>query len=242
MHALAAIVAVVLVSPIVALAQDPPPAPRRTQLTLDIGFVDAAGNSDVTSFNLGEKLTWRPGRVVLSQTARALYGATDGTTTTESYDAGARAEYPLTGTIGAFALLTYQRDPFAGVAMRLGGGPGVSIGLVRSARDTLSVETALTTQKERSTADVEQSFAATRTAAVFKHLFTTTTLLTQTLEWTANLETSDDQRLNSETAVTAPLSRQIAVRVSYLIRHDNLPEPGFEKTDRILTTGVQIAF
>jgi hypothetical protein len=42
--------------------------------------------------------------------------------------------------------------------------------------------------------------------------------------------------------LTAPLSRPIALRVSYLIRFDNLPEPGFETTDRILTTGVQIAF
>jgi putative salt-induced outer membrane protein YdiY len=241
MRILRAFVVVVLASPIVAMAQDPPPGPRRTQLTLDFGFVNAAGNSDVTSLNLGEKLTWRPGRVVLSQTAKALYGETEGTTTTESYEAGARAEYPVSSRIGAFALVVYQRDPFAGVAMRLGGGPGVSIGLLRSARDTLSVETALTMQKERSTADVEQSFGATRTAAIFKHMFTATAFVTQTLEWTANLETMDDQRLNSETALTAPLSRQIALRVAYLIRHDNLPEPGFEKTDRILTTGVQIS-
>jgi hypothetical protein len=27
-----------------------------------------------------------------------------------------------------------------------------------------------------------------------------------------------------------------------LIRFDNLPEPGFEKTDRIFTTGIQIVF
>jgi putative salt-induced outer membrane protein YdiY len=113
---------------------------------------------------------------------------------------------------------------------------------VRSARDTLGVETALTAQRERSTANVEQSFAAARTAASFKHLFGPAAFVTQTLEWTANLETSDDQRVNSETALTAPLSRQIALRVSYLIRFDNLPEPGFEKTDRILTTGVQISF
>jgi putative salt-induced outer membrane protein YdiY len=234
-------IAILVVSPVAATAQDTPPAPRRTQLTLDFGLVNASGNSDVTSLNLGEKLTWRPGRVVLSQTAKALYGETEGTTTTESYEAGARAEYPVASRIGAFALVIYQRDPFAGVAMRLGAGPGVSIGLVRSARDTLSVETALTMQKERSTADVEQAFTATRSAAVFKHLFTATAFVTQTVDWTANLETSDDQRINSETALTAPLSRQIALRVAYLIRFDNLPEPGFQKTDRILTTGVQIS-
>lgn len=225
-----------------ALLAAPLAAPAQTQFTLDLGFVDAAGNSDVTSFNLGEKLSWNSGRLVLTQNAKALYGESDGTTTTESYDAGARADYALTARVGAFALITFQRDPFAGVASRWGGGPGVAVGLVRSARDTLTVEGALTAQRERSTAAVEQSFAATRTAATFKHVFAATTAFTQTLEWLANLETSDDQRLNAESALTAPLSRQIALRVAYLIRFDNLPEPGFETTDRILTTGIQIAF
>jgi putative salt-induced outer membrane protein YdiY len=215
---------------------------QRATLTLDAGFVNASGNSDFTSFALGEKLAWRRGRMVLSQTANVLYGETDRTTTTESYDAGGRAEYVLTSRIGAFALLTYQRDPFAGVASRWGGGPGVAVALVRAARDTLGIETAITRQRERSIAGARKSFGATRTAANFKHLFGASAFFTQTLVWIANLDTMDDQRLTSETALTAPLSRQIALRVSYLMRHDNLPEPGFERTDRILTTGVQVAF
>jgi putative salt-induced outer membrane protein len=225
-----------------AVALAPAVSAQKTGVTFDLGFVNASGNSDVTSFNLGEKLTWPLGRAAFTQNAKVLYGETDGTTTTESYDAGVRLEYPLMSRVGAFGIVTYQRDPFAGVAVRWGGGPGVSIGLVRSARDTLGLETALTKQSERSISNAKQSYAATRTAATLKHLFTATAFFTQTLEWTANLDTMDDQRLNSETALTAPLSRQIALRVSYLIRFDNLPEPGFERTDRILTTGVQVAF
>jgi hypothetical protein len=30
--------------------------------------------------------------------------------------------------------------------------------------------------------------------------------------------------------------------VAYTIRFDNLPEPGFEKADRILSTGLQVTF
>ena len=214
----------------------------QTALTVDLGFVQTSGNSDVTSFNLGEKLTWRLAPWVFTQTAKALYGETEGTTTTESYEAGARAEYRLTRRLGAFALVSYQRDPFAGVAVRWGGGPGAAFIVLQAPRDTLSVETAFMIQRERSTTNAEQRFTAARTGLLFKHLFSAAAFVTQTFEWTANLETMDDQRLNSETALTAPLSRQIALRVSYLIRFDNLPEPGFETTDRILTTGVQIAF
>ena len=243
MRPLLGLLALALASPpVVALAQEPAPAPRRTQLTLDLGFVDASGNSNVTSFNLGEKLSWQLERLTLGQTAKALYGEAEGKPTAEAYDAGLRADYALGKTISVFALGTFQRNPFAGIAERWGVGPGIAVGLVRSARDTLSVEGALTAQRERSTANVRQSFAATRTAASFKHLFATATAFTQTLEWLANLDTMDDQRVTSETALTAPLSKQIALRVSYLIRFDNLPEPGFVKTDRLLTTGAQISF
>jgi putative salt-induced outer membrane protein len=213
------------------------------QLTLDLGFVNASGNSDVTSLNLGDKLSWTIApRTVFTQNGKVLYGKTDGSTTSESYDAGTRLQYALSSRIGIYGLLTFQRDPFAGLAERWSGGPGVAFGLVRSARDTLGVETGVTEQRERNTANVRESFAAARTAATFKHLFGKTSFLTETMEWFANLETSDDSRVNSETALTAPISRQIALKVSYLIRFDNLPEPGFQKTDRILTTGVQVAF
>jgi len=203
--------------------------------------VNASGNSDFTSVNLGEKATWGLNSWSFTQSAKALFGATDGNRTTESYDAGARAERALSPRIGVFAILAYQRDPFAGLASRWSGGPGVAVGLVRSAHDTLGVESALTQQSERSTAAVTRSFAATRTAALFKHSFATAASFSQALEWVANLKTSADYRLNSETALLAPLSRKIGLRLSYLIRFDNQPEPGFKKSDRILTTGIQVA-
>jgi putative salt-induced outer membrane protein len=212
------------------------------QITFDLGFVNSSGNANFTSLNLGEKLSDKVGRVVLTQTGKVLYGKTEGTTTTESYDAGARAQYALTKRIGAYALLAFQRDPFAGLASRWLAGPGVGVALVQSAHDTLSVESGVISTRERSMINVTESFGAARTSANFKHLFAGKSFVTEALEWVANLETSDDQRLNSETALTAPLSRQIGLRVSYLVRFDNQPEPGFKKTDRILTTGVQIAF
>ena len=212
------------------------------QVTVDLGFVSASGNANFTSLNIGEKLTRKLGVIALVENAKVLYGRTNGATTTESYDLGARGQYPFSKRIGVYALIEFQRDPFAGLASRWLGGPGVAVALVQSARDTLGIESGITSTRERSTAGVTQSFGAARSAANFKHLFAAKSSLTEMVEWVANLKTSDDQRVNSETALTAPLSRQIGLRIAYLIRFDNQPEPGFKKTDRILTTGVQIAF
>ena len=213
----------------------------KTSLTLDFGLVNATGNSEFTSMNAGEKLSWTKGRWGLSQTGKVLFGETDKVTTTESYDFNVRGDRGVSARVGVFVFVAYYRDPFAGLASRWSGGPGVALGLVRAARDTLNLEGALTEQSERTTTAIDRSFAATRAAAAYKHTFKINATFTQTLEWLANLKDGQDYRLNSESALVAPLSSKIGLRLSYVIRFDNLPEPTFKKTDRILTTGVQIA-
>ena len=227
----------------VLCAASPLPAQdtTKTTLTLDFGLVNATGNSEFKSMNFGEKATWARGRWGLSQTGKVLFGETDNVPTTESYDFSVRGERGLSARVGVFAFVAYYRDPFAGLASRWSGGPGVAVGLVRATRDTLNLEGAFTAQRERTTTAIDRSFAAARTAAAYKHTFAGNASFTQTLEWLANVETSEDYRLNSETALVAPLSSKIGLRVSYVIRFDNQPEPTFKKTDKILTTGIQIA-
>ena len=232
---------ILLAAALSAASPSPLAAQAKKTLTLDAGLVHASGNSEFMSANFGEKATWSKNRWSIAQNAKVIYGETDGARTTESYDADLRVQRELSPRLGVYAFVAYQRDPFAALASRWSGGPGVAVGLVRAARDTLGIEGALTQQSERTTAPLERSFSATRTAALFKHMFTSNAFFTQSLEWIANLETSEDYRLNSESALVAPLSSKIGLRVSYLIRYDNRPEPTFEKTDKILTTGIQVA-
>ena len=213
-----------------------------TKLTLDLGYVNVSGNTNVTTFNLGEKLTHTVGLWTLTQSAAALYGETDGSPTAEAYDAGVRGDRKLGKRLSAFALGTWSRNTFAGLARRFSEGAGLALRVIQARRDSLTMEGALSLNQERSVVGVSNSFAATRAAAAYKHLFGKAAVFTQNLELLSNLENSDDQRVNSETALAAPISKQVALKVSYVLRYDHLPEPGFQDTDRIFTTGVQIAF
>lgn len=223
-----------------AAAQQPAAAP--VQLALDLGFVNAAGNTEVTTFNFGQRFTWSRGVWAFAQAIKAIYGETEGEPTAEAYDASLRADYRLSPRLSVFALGTYQRDPFAGIASRWGQGGGLAFQALRAARDSLTVEGSLAANQERTIAALSNTFVSFRGALAYKHVFGTTAFLTQALEWITDLEATDDQRLNSETALTAPLSRQVALKAAYVIRYDRRPEPGFETTDRIFTTGVQIVF
>jgi putative salt-induced outer membrane protein YdiY len=217
-------------------------APDPVKLTLDLGFVSTSGNTEVTTFNLGEKLAYTTGRWTLSQMAGAIYGETDGSSTAEQYDAGLRADYALGAHFTAFAGATWYRNTFAGIRSRFVEGAGLGWKAIQASRDSLRVEGALTSNQETSLARVTNTFGATRAALAYKHLFGEATTFTEMVEYVGNVEDADDYRFYSETALTAPISRQVALKAAYVIRFDNRPEPGFKDTDRVFTTGLQIAF
>ena len=148
----------------------------------------------------------------------------------------------LAARLGAYLLGGYERHVFAGISRRYQGGAGLTAKLLVRPRDLLDAEAGVGVVQQRSTARVDQSFGVGRAALSYKHSFTETALLQQVLELLSNLKDSKDQLLNSETSLTAPLSKRIALKAAYLIRYDNLPEPGFKKSDRVFTTGIQILF
>ena len=232
------VAALVALSARAAWAQDPDPV----RLTVDLGFVSTSGNTEVTTFNMGEKLTYTTGRWMFGQAAAAIYGESDGSSTAEQYDAALRAEYSLGPHFLAFAGATWYRNTFAGITSRFVEGVGLGWRTIQAARDTLRLDAAITSNQETNLALVQSTFAASRASLAYKHLFGASTAFTQAVEWVTNLEDTDDQRLFSETALTAPISKQIALKATYTIRFDNQPEPGFQDTDRVFTTGLQIVF
>lgn len=232
--------AAALTFPFAAAAQNAPPSP--VTMELNLGFVNTSGNTDVTSFNFGEKLTYKTGRWLFTQQFRAIYGETDGTPTAEAYEGSLRGDRAVAKRLTAFGFVAWNRNPFAGIAERWAEGAGMAYKAIEAPRDTLTVEDALSLEQQRSVAGTDDAFTVNRAGLAYKHMFGAAAAFTQTLEWLANFDVGEDQRINSESVVTAPISKQISMRVSYLIRFDNLPEPGFEDTDRVFTTGLQIVF
>ena len=95
--------------------------------------------------------------------------------------------------------------------------------------------------QQRGTNGLDNNFPAALAGARYLHYFTPDATLAVTGEYIPNLENGDDYRLNGQAKILAPLSGRIALSLSYLIRFDNEPEPGFQKTDKFFTTGIQIS-
>lgn len=217
------------------LAQDKP-----TTFTTDLGFVSAAGNTSVTTFNLGEVLTHVSGAWKLRQSVAALYGKTEGEKSAEQFQAGVRADYSLSPRVALYGRAGWDRNQFAGINRRFEEGVGLAVKLVAMERDELSVEAGLGATQQLNTSDESSNYLAGRAAALYRHTLKEKAFVQQALEFIPNFDVSDDYRIFSESMLVAPLSSAIALKVAYVVRLDNLPEPGFKKTDRILTTGVQL--
>lgn len=231
-----AVLIVLLASPFSLLpAQD-----RPTTFTTDLGFVNAAGNTSVTSFNLGEVLTHASGAWKLQQTFAALYGRTDGESSAEQFRAGVRADHALSDRVGIYGLAGWDRNTFAGISRRFEEGLGVAVRVIAEARTELAFEAGVGATQQQNTADESTSFLSGRAAGRFKQFVAEKAYVQQLLEFLPNFDASDDYRVFSETSLVAPLSASIALKAAYVIRFDNLPEPGFVKSDRVLTTGVQV--
>ena len=225
-----------------AAAQDSLPDQLKTSVNL--GFVNVAGNTQLTTLSGDERLEyitldslWR-----FSQSFAAVYGRNEDSTTASSFKANGRVDRTITSRLSAFAGAGWERNRFAGISRRFEEIVGLAYQLLALERDELSVEGGAAFNQQKSIAGVSDNFVAARAAGSYKHLFNETAYFLQLAEFLPNLDDGDDLRINTESSLVAPLSNVIALKLSYAIKFDNLPEPGFEKTDRIFTSGVQVTF
>jgi putative salt-induced outer membrane protein len=231
--------------PGVALAQAaPPPTPPAVGGSLDLGYVSATGNTSLKSFSLGEKLTVRASsRLHFIQTLRSVYGKANDSVTANSLAAVATGDYTFFEGLGFTAGVGYDRDRFAGIDRRTEESFGLVWRFASHTADSLRVETSAVWTQKRGVDSIETHFTSARLAIWYKRpVGTTGAYFQEAFESLPNFDVHEDWRINSETAVVAPVSRHLSLKLAYLIKYDNLPEPTFRKDDRLLTAGAQINY
>lgn len=221
-------------------AQAPAPTPKRIEFQGDLGYVAVGGNTNVTTYNIGEKVIYRPSRWVFTQNLAVIYGRSAGVVNANSINAGVRGDYGFTPRLSIYALAKFAHDSFAGVKSRWEESAGLATKIFDTAYDQFSFELGLGLIQQTPYTPPSRDFVSARTAGTYRHNFTKAAFAQQSVEVLPNLKQGDDYRINSETSLVAPLSSHIALKSAFVIHFDNLPEPGFKTTDRIFTSGLQI--
>lgn len=237
------------------LAQEPV---KTSSFSADFGFVSASGNTSVTTFNIGDKIVFNSAdkRVIFTQTFAAVRSEADGVKNAENFKGQLRLDYGLSKRLYVFGLTGWERNVPGGVARRFEETIGIAFKPIVLPKDQLDLELGLSFFQQRNTDEVagqplEDNYTAGRLAGFYKHTFRGAAFFAQLLELIPNFDDSDDFRLNSESSLIAPVSRNIAIKLGYIVRYDNLPsflpEPNpardrFKKTDRFLTAGLTVSF
>lgn len=217
--------------------------PDSTKLIVGLGLVTTSGNTSVTTFNFGNSFSYIHRPWVFSEAATMIYGSTHDTVNNDQYHLLLRGDLGLHDGISAYVYGAFDRDRFAGVASRYQEAAGIAWKAVEHPADLLTLEAgAVETEQRDVGSDTTSTFTAARAALTYKHMLNKTAYVQEAAEALPDLQESKNLRINSATDLVAPLSTVVSLKVGYVIRFDNLPPPGFKKTDRILTTGVQIAF
>lgn len=228
--------ALALLAPALLLGQDPP-KPR--EFTADLGFVNTSGNTQVTTFNLGEKLVLRHDRWEHKQQFGSVYAAQDDKQTSNLMFANWRSDLALSKNLALFGFAGFDRNTFAGISRRFEQALGVAARLLARDTDTWSFEAGLAMNQQRAVDGTTLNFASLRSGTTYRHHFSKASYVQQSVEYLPSFKIAEDYRVNAESAIVAPISSHLSMKLGYVIRYDNLPETGRLANDRIFTSGLQ---
>jgi putative salt-induced outer membrane protein len=229
-------------------AQDAPPKDtvKKVVAVINLGFVNASGNTDVTTLTAGDELTIHDKVWTFKQVLAYIYGQTNGIETANQLAVGVRGERAFGSRWGMYLGVRYYRDPYAGISQRFGEQAGALYHAIIAPKDLLDFEAGLgyTQERTRTAANVDSTndFPNGRVAVMYKHSWAKKTYFQETGEFLPNLQDSNDYRVNSLTELIAPLSTSVAMRLAYQIAYNNRPVPGFKDADRLLSAGIQLSF
>jgi putative salt-induced outer membrane protein len=212
-----------------------------------LGYVQTSGNTDLSTVSLTERLSWRPNaKWLVAHDGAWVYGKTGGVESANQILADARLDYALRSNIYAYGLLTYERNTYAGISHRYAELLGLGWSAISSPRQTLSVD-AGAGNTQQLTGGVSANYWVARLAPKYRYNLTDKAYAEEVLEFIENLQNTGDLRSTSTTALVAPLTRSIAIRLSYLMRYTAQPpiNPAtaapFKKLDTTFQSGIQIS-
>ena len=213
-----------------------------TSFTGDLGFVSSSGNTNVTTITVADKIVRTSGLWMFTQAALYLKGETSEKETANQLLAALRVDYAFLPRLSVFAGVDYEKNTFAGFNSRTDEIAALASKAILAPFDSARVDAGGVLTQESDVDGTSQNYPSARVAVNYKHQFTKLAYFHQFAEYLPNLKTSGAYRVNTESALVAPLSTHLGIKLSYSIRYDSKPQPNFGSTDRLFTTGIQISY
>jgi len=207
--------------------------------SLSLGYLSTSGNTETTSYNTKFGIGYLRNDWKHSFSAAAIGADESEFTTAESYQAGWKTEYSLSGHNFLFGTVDWRKDRFSGVDQQLTEAIGYGRRLFDTPSHVLSVGLGVGFRQADLADGTSESGAIGRGSIDYNWIFSETSGFDQNIIVESG---SDNTYIESVSAIRARLLGDFALVVSYTIKHNTDVPVGSEKTDRLSAIAIEFAF
>lgn len=209
----------------------------------ELGILIAKGNSDSENFNAKQisKISWDE-QGLLKFTGRYLQTKAKKIENARYWLVGLRYERLLDERMAIFAGEMIESDKYAGYNHKYNTDLGASYSLIKEEKLIWNAELGYRYTVENLLSGNQNKLHYVRGFTDATKNWTESFSGKLWFEYLPNLTASSDYQMNSELSVSAALNKIFSMKTGYLLRYDNLPNPGAAKTDTLFTTALVAKF
>ena len=206
----------------------------------EFGLVMSSGNTDTDNLNLKLGLKHETDQWFQAYAAQALRAETDGDTTANRYDVGARIGYKLTPRSYIVGSVRYEDDEFSPFEYQATIGLGYGYKFIDTPVTQFvgEIGPGYREAKPNGGGDSEGSVIA-RVFGDFKHKLTDSTDIVATLLVESS---SDNTFVQNDLGLQVKINATFALKATFQWRHNSDVGPGTEHDDTLLTMNVVYSF
>jgi len=204
-----------------------------------LGYLSTSGNTNTTSYNTAFEISYSRNKWTHTLDAAGNGSDESDTTTAEAYQAGWKSTYDFSEHNYVFGLVSWRKDRFSGVNRQLSEAVGYGRRLINTPAHLLSAEIGAGHRSSDLSDDTSESGAIATLGMDYRWAFSETSNFEQGISIEAG---SDNTYLESVSAVRAKLLGDLAIVLSYTVRHNTDVPVGSEKTDKFTAVSLELAF
>lgn len=193
-----------------------------------IGAFTSSGNTSSTGVALGLKLSKEGVKWKNTLAGAVNYQKDNGVTSQERYFVGYDLNYKFSQRFYALAIVSWERDTFAGYTSRFSESLGLGYKIVDSPKVVWGLEGGPALRQTSYILTGNESDFSGRVATNFVWNIGPNTAFTETASYFFGGETNT---ITSDTALTTKLYNSLSARISFFLQNESNPQPGLEATD-----------
>ena len=223
-------------------AEEATEAAKPIKATMNVGYVQTGGNTEVVTMLASDKIAWKTGSWTYTQDGEAVYGKNQGTENAGRYDFGLRADDGLSSRLSLYGLTSYKRNTYGGVEHQFDESVGAAYHAILPQPQLLDLEFGFGLLQRRTTEPRDENFSTARVAALYKYFFAGKATFEASSDWVVNLQHTDDSDVEAVAKLAAPLATGLSINLGYDAQYRSKPLPGLERLDWTVSTGLQLSY